>query len=303
MNLTQDFEEYDEVDTSDDDCGGQLDRILVPKLPVAQFDDYDPNRPPVTGAEYLRRVQLEAQKCPEVVVADMDLSRFKSNQTLVYEDTNGFIRLKPELIPPVDWQREQVSEFSHVRTRLAKEREHRLSTGSVVTQSVPHNRPMNWWREFCIGKTSDNNSSDDSSDESICDDKSDVSTTTDGTPNSSSQLKRTKRQKPEPNVPLLSTLCGLTQDEVVRVLSYHIQWIRQFKFTQHMGLWIYSLLVCLDKPLPADVYSTLRDLSRVCSECRQRCRSTSDDCTEWWALNLIICLIGGYFDQTDMCDQ
>ena len=55
MNYTEDFEEYE--DESSDDGGDQLDRILVPKLPVADFDDYDPTQPPSSGEEYLRRVQ------------------------------------------------------------------------------------------------------------------------------------------------------------------------------------------------------------------------------------------------------
>lgn len=50
-------------------------------LPVASFDDYDPSKPPASGEEYLRRVQLEAQKCPEVAVAKLDVDSFRSQQT------------------------------------------------------------------------------------------------------------------------------------------------------------------------------------------------------------------------------
>lgn len=55
MDYTEDFEEYE--DESSDDGGDQLDRILVPKLPVADFDHYDPAQPPISGEDYLRRVQ------------------------------------------------------------------------------------------------------------------------------------------------------------------------------------------------------------------------------------------------------
>lgn len=51
-------------------------------LPVADFDEYDPLCPPVSGPDYLRRVQLEAQKCPAVVVADIDPKRLASKQTV-----------------------------------------------------------------------------------------------------------------------------------------------------------------------------------------------------------------------------
>ena len=94
----------------------------------------------------------------------------------------------------------------------------------------------------------------------------------------------------------------MTQDEVIRVLSYHQKWIKQLGFTADMGRWIYALLVALDKPLPSEVYSVLRDLSRVCSECRHKMDIKTDTKTVN-AINLIICLIGRYFEQNDMCDE
>ncbi|CAG2174313.1 unnamed protein product [Oppiella nova] len=303
---TEDFEEYHEEEASDDDYGDQLDRILVPKLPVANFDHYDPSRPPVTGEEYLRRVQLEAQKCPEVVVANLDVNQFTPNQTLIIENSNGFIRAKPESTPSVDWQRAQVSEFSHVRTSLARMRAHRppgTAVDPIADRPPVRHRSMSWWRDYCIGKRSDHSSDSDSDrgggggDE----DESDLSTPTD-TPHNSSALKREKRAKRESNLPLMSTICALTQDEVIVLLSFYAKWCQQYRFTEHFGLWIYALLVALEKPLPAEVYSTLRDLSRVCSECRHKIGSDCDS-NVLISLNLIICIIGRYFDQNDMCDQ
>lgn len=52
-------------------------------LPVASFDHYDPEKPPTSGEEYLRRVQLEALKCPEVAIADLDVDSFLGQQTEV----------------------------------------------------------------------------------------------------------------------------------------------------------------------------------------------------------------------------
>lgn len=43
-------------DTDYDD--DQEDDILIQKLPVAQFDTFDPKQMPIDGKEYLRRVQL-----------------------------------------------------------------------------------------------------------------------------------------------------------------------------------------------------------------------------------------------------
>ncbi len=52
MNYCDDYEDNDNNE-DEDEYGG----ILVPKLPVANFDHFDPNLPPVSGEDYLRRVQ------------------------------------------------------------------------------------------------------------------------------------------------------------------------------------------------------------------------------------------------------
>ncbi len=54
-------------DDEDSDFQGQAQA-----LPVADFEEYDPNCPPLSGPEYLRRVQLEAKLCPATVVVEID---------------------------------------------------------------------------------------------------------------------------------------------------------------------------------------------------------------------------------------
>lgn len=65
-------------------------------LPVANFDHYDPQKPPTSGEEYLRRVQLEAQKCPEVAIANLDVESFRGQQTEVIPNV-GLILLHVQM--------------------------------------------------------------------------------------------------------------------------------------------------------------------------------------------------------------
>lgn len=200
-------------------------------------------------------------------------------------------------MPSIEWQREQVSDFTRVRLKMSQMKEYRIKMGLNAKPSEGRTRSMLWWKEYCIGKKS---SDEESSSDSVCD--SSQSTLTD-TPNSNdSLLKNEKKIKPKANLPLLSFLCDMSSEEVILNLSYHIKWIRQFGFTHQNAIWIYALLVNLEKPLPSEVYSTLRELSRVCSEVRAKIGSISES-TILVPLNLIICLIGRYFDQNDMIDE
>lgn len=71
---------------SDDDDDEHHGMCTV--LPVSDFTEYDPSRPPASGADYLRRVQLEAKKCPDLVVSDVDPLKFKDKQTPVSSDVS-----------------------------------------------------------------------------------------------------------------------------------------------------------------------------------------------------------------------
>jgi survival of motor neuron protein-interacting protein 1 len=196
-------------------------------------------------------------------------------------------------MPSIEWQREQVSDFTRVRLKMSQMKEYRIKMGLRAEPSEGRTRSMWWWKEYCIGKKSSDEESSSGSEQSTLTD----------TPNSNdSSLKNDKQIKPKANLPLLSFLCDMSSEEVILNLSYHIKWIRQFGFTHQNAIWIYALLVNLEKPLPSEVYSTLRELSRVCSEVRAKIGSISES-TILVPLNLIICLIGRYFDQNDMIDE
>ena len=56
--------------TSDSDEDPETGPVQACVLPVADLTHCDERVPPASGAEYLRRVQLQAQRCPDVVTSD-----------------------------------------------------------------------------------------------------------------------------------------------------------------------------------------------------------------------------------------
>lgn len=101
--------------------------------------------------------------------------------------------------------------------------------------------------------------------------------------------------------PLVSTVLGFPQEHVKSGIRFITRYLKESKkFTRTEGKWIFTLLACLQMPLPADFYHNLRNLSCVCSYIRQK---YPVECEEQIAsLNLIIYLIGKYFNQFDLVD-
>ncbi|KAJ6655652.1 hypothetical protein lerEdw1_004888 [Lerista edwardsae] len=91
------------------------------------------------------------------------------------------------------------------------------------------------------------------------------------------------------------------QATVTNVLEYLTNWLPEKEFTPEMGRWLYALLACLEKPLLPEAHSLIRQLARRCSEARVLEENKNDENAS--ALNLLICLVGRYFDQHDLADE
>lgn len=254
-------------DFSDD----EIDYGRCQALPVAEFDEYDASLPPTSGADYLRRVQLEAQKCPQVVVSSIDPSKFTSRQTRNINENAGFKKLSPELVPPLEWQLKVVADFSKLRVKVATFKS-RINDDQV-SRNLPKHTDVHWWRSYCLG--------------------------TDKT-NAELSANADNIEANAGHEPLLRDLCSLSHHQTHKLLNYFITWIDQLGFSDQAGKWIYALLACLEKPLSSDVHATLRDLSRTCSQSRS---TLSSEDARMQSLNLIICLIGRYFNQLDLVDE
>ncbi|XP_025907534.1 gem-associated protein 2 isoform X2 [Nothoprocta perdicaria] len=103
-------------------------------LPVGDCDlpeDFDPTVPPRTPQEYLRRVQLEAAQCPEVVVAQIDPKKLRKKQTISIS-ISGCQPAPEGYSPSLKWQQQQVANFSTVRQPKSEDEE--------------------GWKKFCLGE-------------------------------------------------------------------------------------------------------------------------------------------------------
>ncbi|KAH6927779.1 hypothetical protein HPB50_008613 [Hyalomma asiaticum] len=90
--------------------------LMFPAFPVEDTgEEYDLDLPPTTANEYLRRVQIEASNCPDVVVANLDTSKFLAKQTVLFSDSNDCPPPPEGFAPSREWQRKQVYNFHIAR--------------------------------------------------------------------------------------------------------------------------------------------------------------------------------------------
>ncbi|XP_017938398.1 gem-associated protein 2 isoform X4 [Manacus vitellinus] len=128
---------------------------LMPRLlPVGDWDlaeDFDPTVPPRTPQEYLKRVQIEAARCPDVVVAKIDPRKLKKKQT-VNISISGCQPAPEGYSPTLRWQQQQVANFSAVRQSLNKHRNHWRSQHLDSNVIMPKSEDEEGWKKFCLGE-------------------------------------------------------------------------------------------------------------------------------------------------------
>ncbi|XP_020662895.3 gem-associated protein 2 isoform X3 [Pogona vitticeps] len=232
---------------------------LMPRLlPVEDCDlaeDFDPTVPPRTPQEYLKRVQIEAAKCPDVVVAQIDPKKLKKKQT-VNISLSGCQPAPEGYSPTMKWQRQQVAHFSAIRQSVNKHRNHWKSQQLDSNVAIPRPEDEEGWKKFCLGE------------------KLYLDTTVQEPSDENNGIDYVQIGFP----PLLSIVSRMNQ-----------------------GRWLYALLACLEKPLLPEAHSLIRQLARRCSEVRVLEENKSEEKVS--ALNLLICLVGRYFDQHDLADE
>jgi survival of motor neuron protein-interacting protein 1 len=74
----------------------------------------DDGVPPTSGLDYLRRVRWEANRCPDVVVSDVDTQAFANRQTVFAPRLPDLIPAPPGLAPRADWEATYLRSFAHL---------------------------------------------------------------------------------------------------------------------------------------------------------------------------------------------
>lgn len=285
-------------------------------------NDLDLDIPPTTGNEYLRRVRKEASGCPKVVVADLDISSFKKKQTVHVKQWIGDHQPAPQgFAPSLQWQNIQVANFAEQRQKLARYKAKRKKLKVTKLPTVPHANDVEAWCRLCFGRLKPpprlghgSHSNQGYHTNPVTQLTLDVPETTsesrsvkmesdmsDNEKNEHKDNKTVEFPTHEGMLPLVSVMVAMDQPTVIKVLEYHLNWFEATGFTERQGYWFYALLVCLDKPLLPDACSLLRGLARACSRLRASLESTVDP--RLIPLNLFICLISRYFDQSDLKDD
>uniref|UniRef100_A0A8C6P198 Gem-associated protein 2 n=1 Tax=Nothobranchius furzeri TaxID=105023 RepID=A0A8C6P198_NOTFU len=233
---------------------------------------------PRNPQEYLRQVQLEASLCPEVVVAQIDPTKLKKQTVNV--SVAGCHAAPQGFSPSLRWQQQQVSNFSDVRQSITKNRQHWRSQILDDNVQMPRLTDEEGWKRFCLGEN--------------------VYQGTSSGPTDAHQEPALDYGK----VIQLFTpyfLIFLSQSTVLMLLDVLISWFEEREFVPQLGCWLYALLACLEKPLLPEAHSSIRQLARRCAQLR-----STLDCQEnenLPALNLLICLVARYFEQSDLADQ
>ncbi|NXS78088.1 GEMI2 protein, partial [Erpornis zantholeuca] len=226
---------------------------------------------------FILSCRIEAARCPDVVVAQIDPRKLKKKQT-VNISISGCQPAPEGYCPTLKWQQQQVANFSAVRQSLNKHRNHWRSQHLDSNVTMPKSEDEEGWKKFCLG-------------ERIYSERDALSD------NENLGIDYTKVGFP----PLLSIVSRMNQATVTSVLEYLISWFGEKKFTPELGRWLYALLACLEKPLLPEAHSLIRQLARQCSEVRVLEESKNEE--QISALNLIICLVSRYFDQRDLADE
>ncbi|XP_054986788.1 gem-associated protein 2 isoform X3 [Sorex araneus] len=105
-------------------AGSAVEELMPRLLPVEPCDlteGFDPSVPPRTPQEYLRRVQIEAAQCPDVVVAQIDPKKLKRKQSVNVSSVN-------------------------------RHRSHWKSQQLDSNVTMPKSEDEEGWKKFCLGE-------------------------------------------------------------------------------------------------------------------------------------------------------
>jgi len=281
-----------------DDEGGGNDDLMSAALYVDTNDkDDDDEKPPQDGMAYLRQVIKERKRVPDTVTAEI-APKQKQDEKSMKDENSGQSRMlegRHKVAPPAGccpglvWQRDQVKQFSEVRTKLARHVKLVLAGGQQESMKIPDRKNEALWCHLMLGgEVWDMVTKDREETEEVAKGKTDVTG----------------------EAPKLGFVTAIPVYVCEQVLEYVISWLQVTGWRAAYGPWLYALLTRLEKPLTPDVGSSLRDLALLCAQQRLvvagkvECIETGgvpDDTIA--ALNLFICLVAKYFDQGDLVDK
>jgi len=261
---------------------------------------------PQDGMAYLRAVRAERKQCPDTVTAAIvptptirKLLKENGSRAEVEVDEEeghgggderlfGTGRMKapppPGCCPGVAWQRKEVKQFSQLRLRMGKHVAFVKSKGEKPAK-VPDKQNEALWCHLMMGGAVWQEVVAHREEEG-----------------------RLVQGDVKGESPTVTFLTSIPVHVCETLMDYLTSWLAVTGWKEEYGPWIYAVLTRLEKPLTPDVGSKLRDLALECSLIRQYLvnrrekekEGSSDESIA--TMNLFICLVSRYFDQTDLVD-
>lgn len=338
MDIIDDDDDYEEIDSDDDDDGIMYGHSRAfPVMEVARGGaewrdmlqrDWT-THPPSTPEEYLLRVRLEAtQKLQRVVVAqNVDARQLDEGRSAKLVDRFQEHRSHPAMATEEE-KRVCLQRFSALKETLRLEMERwkrsplheKYALGEEVAREMPK-RQNDWkqWRRFCLGHVtpadSDHAVAGAAGSETTTpvqyeneekidiflgaggEDNGEVSGTQFAPPASQSSID--SMSVFEPSLPILVRLDHIT----VHGLLHHMAgWtVANTTIDRQCFLWLHSLFLLLETPLPARAASDMNDLFLWCLRRRRTLLSgdRSKSSGDLQQLNAILTIIVGHFKQGD----
>jgi len=233
------------------------DDELLPRAFNIEGDEIPASSPPVTGEEYLKHVRWEAKRCPKTIISNINPRKFDNNQTFYCIPEK--IPVAPNgFSPTIEWEKSFLLYFGELqKTAETKFYYQKLSHSISIPPMSDHEK----WKVFCFG------------DQSI------------------KQENSTEYSKQ----PLVSILSQLDSVGITTLLKHQIKWADTEDLTEERAMWLFSLLVRMEKPIPVDMSYLLRRLLRRLCTVRAELKSSSDSILP--PLNILITIVSKYFNQ------
>jgi len=291
------------------------------QIPFAAFDEkelekFSKNEKVDDGESYLKSVILEARKVPDIVRADIKPKSskksidsglsFKQLSTSSYICKSNFdsnYEVDKSLTPDNDWKLDRLATFEHARQQVAN---HAGRLRSIRRESkrrpklpiypLPEPNDFDSWQKIIFGRTLPR-PLESEQDEEEPSPKIEA--------NDTSEDRVINLDEIETGIPpLLRVILRLTTHQISGLFDTLALIIEKNNcLLPRCGEWIFSLLAAQAKPMEPSTASRIRNICRTCRKRRyDLVRTPNFSQSELTMLNLVIVIIGHFFDQKDLQD-
>ncbi|KAJ3119048.1 gem (nuclear organelle) associated protein 2 [Phlyctochytrium bullatum] len=308
---------------NDDDEG--LRRRGLPIDDYMESNDPLPDSVPSSGLEYLRMVRREAQMCEAVVRSSVSVKAKPATHGAALPDLRAQFfgeafadrtpALPEQLRASPEWVFKFLSEFNELRKIVLKEA---AKKSSEYALALPKAKSEAAWKRFCYGIVDDMPAAATNEPEemAVCtkDEVQEADEEEEGElsvdPGYAQLIGEVGSgyDADEP-APLLNITTAMSHEATMRVLQYHLNWLKGDELTAFQAQWLFALLARVETPLVFEDNYVLRELCRKCQSIRaERLRKggvvgTGDADPTVMGVRVVVTIVAGCYGQKDLSDD